>query len=84
MSHAQQAFDAMSIDERQNLAKLNFWLNQERWRRKGEHLIGPEYTALRRHGVIGDRNPSPAYGKGLMITALGHDVLYYIDGPDAA
>ena len=81
MNDAQQTFDAMSIIERQNLAKLNFWLNLDRWRRRGEHLIGPEYAALRRHGVIGYRDPSLTYGKGLMITALGRDVLYYIDGP---
>lgn len=77
---AWKIFGGMSPSERRNLRRLNFWLNQDRKRKPGEHLEGPEYIALRHLGVIGDQEPSPAFGQRLRITELGQDVLRYI-GP---
>ena len=78
MNHAKQTFDAMSIDERQNLVNMNFWLDPERQRRKGEHLLGPDYESLQRHGVIRLGERTSALGKAVVITNLGRVVLHYI------
>ena len=75
-----QTFDAMSVVERRNLARLSYWLQPDYHRNPGEHLIGPEYEALRQRGVIDSPFKSAAEGKPVRITDLGRAVLHFIEG----
>ena len=76
----QQTFAAMLPAERMNLAKLSRWLAPDYTRKRDEHLLGPEYEALHKRGVIDTEPGSYAAGKVIQITDLGRAVLGYMAG----
>ena len=76
---ARQIFDAMPAAERRNLTRLGVWFEPGYRRKWGEHLVGPEYGALRMRGVISDVHISVMEGKKVVITDLGRAVLHFIE-----
>ncbi len=79
-SFARLTFDAMPASDRENLAKINYWLEPGYRRKPGEHLSGPEYCALIDRGVTSLDYVDAARGRELKITDLGRGVLHYIEG----
>ena len=76
---AEMVFDAMPQADRHNLCRLNYWLTAEVKRRPRDHLLGPEYEALHKRGVIDTLLVNHAAGKVIQITDLGRAVLGYIE-----
>ncbi len=79
-STARLTFDAMPAADRENLAKLNHWLEPGYKRKPGEHLVGYEYYALIDRGVVKFDYVDEARGREIKVTDLGRAVLHYIEG----
>ena len=77
--NARQTFDAMPPAERRNLTRLGVWFEPGYRRLWGEHLVGPEYEALRLRGVIASSHISVMEGSKIVITDSGRAVLHFID-----
>ncbi len=77
---ARETFDSMTAEQRQNLAKLAHWLDPAYRRKKGEHLIGPEYQALIDIGVVSFSYVDAARGTEVTISDLGRAVLRHFEG----
>ncbi len=68
MSRSAAVFDAMTEKERLDLIQFAFTL-------PGERLIGPEFEALRHHGLIDNPLVSVDVGRPVVITDLGQAVI---------